>query len=386
MKLRYYLVLVISLIAILSGTLVQPALAQTTNEPTGFKNVTLYEKGKPFGIWSREDIKGGSRNNPRRLVLGEYALEPAPGEGSEVRDFLQNIQNANSLNVITNDVTTVTPNNLAHGVYDRGQSFKEYPIVINCLGLGKPKNLSDRHRMVTSAEVTHAGNRWQKRLTYPQIKGKKFLFIGLGNSTAEMLRQLHDAQDRGIDTDYSVLTHYPKDSVFNPDDYIIQKNTKYRVFRDLSASNLVDYEGDLPQNRADYYRALRTGRIVSDVTGWDRIIKDFVIRRGRSQTETKVDEFYNLTGYENRPDDLVNFGCSFRHNEMQYDYDGEIQKSPGLADPELRLHKGYFGFGALLGTSHNPNAIVIPGMLHRLGDLLFGVIVRSMEYKEKQND
>src|ERR1035437_3483999 len=42
MKLRYYLLLIVSLIALLSGTLVQPALAQATNEPTGFKNVTVW--------------------------------------------------------------------------------------------------------------------------------------------------------------------------------------------------------------------------------------------------------------------------------------------------------------------------------------------------------
>jgi hypothetical protein len=42
MKLRYFVILAISLIGLLSGTLVQPALAQPTNEPTGYKNVTLW--------------------------------------------------------------------------------------------------------------------------------------------------------------------------------------------------------------------------------------------------------------------------------------------------------------------------------------------------------
>src|SRR5450759_393867 len=42
MKLRYYLLLIVSLIALLSGTLVQPALAQATNEPSGFKSVTVW--------------------------------------------------------------------------------------------------------------------------------------------------------------------------------------------------------------------------------------------------------------------------------------------------------------------------------------------------------
>ncbi len=42
MKFRTIIFIIISLIAVVSGIYAQPALAQSTNEPTGFKNVTLW--------------------------------------------------------------------------------------------------------------------------------------------------------------------------------------------------------------------------------------------------------------------------------------------------------------------------------------------------------
>ena len=57
-----------------------------------------------------------------------------------------------------------------------------------------------------------------------------------------------------------------------------------------------------------------------------------------------------------------------------YEYDGEFQDDYG------EVMKGYFGFGAVLDAPHNPNAIVIPGMMARLGDLLFGVLMRAVEF------
>ena len=59
-------------------------------------------------------------------------------------------------------------------------------------------------------------------------------------------------------------------------------------------------------------------------------------------------------------------------------YDGEVQRS--AFRPANRLHKGFFGFGSVLESPFNPNAIVIPGMIHRIGDLLFGIVMRAAEH------
>src|ERR1017187_3723116 len=63
MKLRYYLVMLISLIGLLSGALVQPALAQTSNVPTGYKSVTVW-------VYPEYD-------DPRLLVMLEGQVVPS---------------------------------------------------------------------------------------------------------------------------------------------------------------------------------------------------------------------------------------------------------------------------------------------------------------------
>src|SRR5262245_31326209 len=108
--------------------------------------------------------------------------------------------------------------------------------------------------MITNATFREAGARWQHRLQFEDVVGKRLIFIGLGNSTAEMLRQMHDFLDGGVDTDYRVLTHYSVDAVFNPNAYVYADGKLFRVFRDVSRPNLVDFQGDLSISRHDYYR------------------------------------------------------------------------------------------------------------------------------------
>jgi hypothetical protein len=48
------------------------------------------------------------------------------------------------------------------------------------------------------------------------------------------------------------------------------------------------------------------------------------------------------------------------------------------------VFKGYFGIGAVLDAPLNRNAIVIPGIVFRAPDLLFGVIMRAVEYTRRK--
>ena len=76
------------------------------------------------------------------------------------------------------------------------------------------------------------------------------------------------------------------------------------------------------------------------------------------------------------------YGIKTKNGFPLYDYDGEFQKKPGAIGRE-RVYKGYFGIGAILDSSHNQNSIVIPGMIHSIPDLLFGIIMRSYEFSTK---
>lgn len=349
----------------------------------GFTNVTVFEKSKPLGIWAQPNVHDLSRNNPRRLEFYGRILESAPGSGREVKEFLQKLSVATPR---TLSATGIKPGNMKHKITFADGSFAEYPIVINAVGLGKPKPISDPKRMTTHT-VGHAGIRWQLQLETARAAGQRYVMIGLGNSTAEMLRQIHTLIDRGVGIDYHILTHYPRDAVYNPSNYVHHKDTMYRVFRDVSRPNLVDFQGDLGLSRYDYFRALSAGKIISDVSRWE-LKDDFVgIWQGKKQSGSlPYNTLMTLIGYKQPEDAMENMGCAYDtdHQCGYFDFDGEIHaQTPAKGKKKSRVHKGYFGFGSVLETPFNPNAIVIPGMMFRIGDVLFGIIMRALEHRKQ---
>jgi hypothetical protein len=378
----------------------------------GFTSITIYEKSEEsLGLWKQKNVYGRSRNNPRTLdVLGQR-LNAAPGGGDEVNAFLSEL--GTSLPT-REEIVAIKPGDLNHTlVFERPQAAlpnipptegvsqsRSFPIVINCMGIGKPVPPSDHERMTTTSFGTDIGPRWQQELTREHMNNKKLTFIGLGNSTAEMIRQVHAAMDTSdVRCDYRILTHYPKDAIWNPDSYVDYGGKKYRVFRDLSVPNLTKFHGDLPEFREDYFRALREGKIISDVRAWSRVgsgqhsdtgkVKVYV--RNRKAKKRDLIEFddnkaWTLIGYRHSSDDMISMGCmyDFDNRCALYDFDGEFTKNKymtleGATDPSIRVSRGYFGFGAYLTAPHNPNAMVIPGMAFRLGDLLMGIILRATE-------
>ncbi len=352
----------------------------------GFDNITIHEKAKSsLGIWNQKNVYGGTKNNPRALRFFDRLLDAAPGPGTDIRDFLSNIDIGSARE--GSGVTSVIPGNLNHTVNSDYYGVRNYPIVINAIGLGKPQKLSDPTRMTTSTPATLAGPRWQQQLTKADVRGKRFVFIGLGNSTAEMVRQIHDFIDQGVDVDYRIVTHYPEDAVWNPRSYVEKDGRMYRVFRDLSKLNLVDFQGDLPDSLKDYQRALYGKKILYGVKRWEISGDKLVVfnASGKPMTEVGCDKLFTLTGYKHTKESITQMGCKYDPdgNCALYDYDGEFIADP-LASGGNRLFKGYFGFGSILESPQNPNAIVFPGMFHRLGDLLFGVLMRAAEYTDNQ--
>ncbi len=352
----------------------------------GFEKITVYEKAKALGIWGHENVYGLSRNNPLRLQFFDSVLEPAPGGGDEVNRFLQNLVTVRPHNT---KVAGIEPGNLKHKIKFAEGTPAEYPIVINAVGLGKPKMVSDPERMTTKTGQKFAGIRWQHKLDREKVAGQRIVLIGLGNSTAEMLRQIHTITDQGYGVDYRVLTHYPEDAVENPSDYVRANGKTFRVFRDVSKPNLVDYQGDLPHSRYDYFRALHEGRIISDVTRWEVEAPGVMTVFGKNKKPVEdiaFDRVMTLIGYHQPEETMRQLGCFYNKDNHSgvFDYDGEVAKASGQSDAKKRLHKGCFGFGSILETPNNPNAIVIPGMLHRVGDLMFGVIMRAAEYRKRE--
>lgn len=358
----------------------------------GFTDITLYSPDD-LGIWDNENVYEGSRNNPRELRFIDRRLDAAPGDGDHVRHFLSRLfdefRDTRSVTILRERVTEVIPGNLKHVVRSESGDL-EYPIVINAMGTGDPKPMHDPERMTLyDPEEKISAVRWQKSgLEISKVAGTRYIFVGLGNSTAEMIRQLHEIEDQGYEVDYRILTHYPLDSIMNPTEVVISGGKGYRVFRDLSQPNLTSFQGDLPHSRQDYFRALLKGRIIPGVMSWTakkaRSAKG-ANKLGYTDAEGKHEITYDklmvLTGYQQNPEKIAKFGCCFdsETKAVRYDYDGELVGDPKAKGPD-RLHRGYFAIGAVADAPHNRNAIVIPGMISSLPPLLGGVVMRASQF------
>jgi hypothetical protein len=359
----------------------------------GFKNVHLYEKRAALGIWSHETVYKGTKNNPRRINFNTHsALNPARGDGTkdgtDVKEFLNGIRAAFNPNNRNDEepVNSITPDatgNFNHKLTTKELGEEEFPIIINCIGTGTPREFHDPDRMkLLSASDRPVAVRWQDpRLSPKDLRGKAIAIIGLGNSAAEMMSQLNDFRRDGVDCDYKIFTHFPEDAVYDPHAVVTDKEKQFRVYRDLSIPDLTGFQGDLHKSNADYRQALYEGRIEAGVTGWGVKEGRLVFKQeGTSyNNEYEFNKLYVLTGYQIKPEVFAKFGVPVsRVGHPTYHHDGEF------VDGNDDILKGYFGFGAVLDRPEARNTTVIPGMMFRLPDLLFGVIMRAMEYQERQ--
>jgi len=214
------------------------------------------------------------------------------------------------------------------------------------------------------------------------LEGKRLVFIGFGNSTAEMLLQIQEYEAQtGREIDYRIITHYPEASIRDP----FTKFGSYdSVYRDINKPNLVKLAGDLDHINTSYSEAHQRRKIISGIINWE-VEGNQVVATDRDGIKTVIpyDQIYTLTGYRQEPESLERMGIQVLDDTMgasAFDYDGEVQANPGAVERE-RVYPGYFGIGPLTKTVYNPNAVVIPGIQYQLNDLLTTLVIRAAEYK-----
>ena len=362
----------------------------------------LDNQGEYGGIWNQKNVNGASKNNPFKLEFDRLTLEPAPGPGKTVSDFLDSVADLKNRafpqkmpGLLKATVVGVEPGDLNHKViYKVGQTgavdHVNMPIVINTIGVGKPLEPSREGYMTTNAKNGEAGIRWQQVITPEQaekLRGKTLALVGFGNSTAEMLVSLSEYNRKGYKINYRVITHFPKEALDNPSEDVKINDKTYHVFRDTSIPTLTRLTGDLSDIRSAYFEALYRGKVIPGVIDWQ--IKDNTMTTKSQSGEInkfKYDQLYTLIGFGHDPDILRKLGMHVVDEytgAIAYDYDGEIQRQPGIIGRD-RIHPGYFGLGAVLKTPENPNASVIPGMMHQLYDLLFSAVIRAVEHQERE--
>ena len=389
-----------------AGTMVARLLVNV-----GYLSVSVLDQtGRYGGIWNQPNVRGGSKNNPFSFNFEGLYVSEAPGPGETITRFLEKVVEPSHgyflrpLPAVKKaKVLRVEPGDLHSLVTysdETGQHTLLAPIVINTLGLGRPLPPSRGGVMTTDMPAYEAGIRWQQVLDERQARaldGKTLVFIGLGNSTAEMLVQIQQFNRRlGLNIRYKVLTHYPSSSLAQPDTTVVWREKLYRLYRDTRLPQLTRLAGDLREIERAFVQA-RDSRIpeleeiVPEVTHWTITkangIKTLTITQASGSTRAfHFDQLYTLIGYGHRPEELEALGMQVTDpylGSIAYDYDGEIQRAVGAIGRE-RVWPGYFGLGSLLKTTHNPNAQVIPGVIYRLSDTLFSVIIRSTEYGLRQ--
>jgi thioredoxin reductase len=195
------------------------------------ENIKLIdEKGKLGGIWKNPFAREGSINSPSVLQYNDIELGAAPRPGQHVLDFLGEIReeartkfNEEPPEIIKGKVQSIKSDSENPGGYlvsTQNQTYKA-PIVINAMGLGPPKDLNSAAYMSTNtAQSIIRSQRILDEEGLEKLKGKTVVFIGLGNSTAEMIKQFTDfnkQQDTYADRiRFKVLIHKSQEEIENP--------------------------------------------------------------------------------------------------------------------------------------------------------------------------
>ncbi len=372
-------------------------------------NIQVLDKnGKYGGIWNQANVADGSKNNPFPIDFEGIRAEAAPGPGFTIADFLQRVTVRNyfftraHLPIPTRaSVIEVIPGDLHHIIrYKEGGKEKtiEANIIINAIGNSRPLPLNREGYIQMNMTKSEAGERWQQQISEDEARkfveaGTTLVFIGLGNSTAEMLVQLKKLREQGIDVSYKVLTHIPNLALENPDRTIEIEGRSYRVFRDISRPNLTKWAGDLPEIREAYFDALNAGNIISSVKECavleDKTLEVATETNGQFSFENH--KLFTLIGYGQDPDVLRGMGMQVIDEYLgvpAVDYDGEVQSTIDASGRD-RVYPGYFAIGTLIKSESNPNATVIPGIQARMYDLLLTAVIRGTEVrlrKEQQEN
>ena len=385
-------------------------LTARTLAEIGFTNIQILdESGKFNGVWKMNSLSKGTINNPFNINFLGIRLPASTGEqgsGAKLISFLEQVVNGKKdtyghridnyfwspmPELIKAKIKSVKADNFDHEVkyLDENSQAKTLnaTIVINALGLGQPLDLNDKNAPMKTSTPNLCGSRWQIQISDKQaesLNDKSITLIGLGNSTIEMLMQIHECNSKGCNIKYKVLTHYPEESVRNPDQYVEFEGREYRVFRDLKKSNLVDLEGDIAPAREAYMKALEDNNMISDVIEWERDLEaklTLVKLRNGDIIQVPTDKQLTLTGYKPSKDLYQEMNINLASDNCpMYDYDGEIQRLENEQLNNSRTYKGYSLIGAFRANDHEPNALVIPGIMDSLPKLVFNIILRAMDF------
>jgi hypothetical protein len=353
--------------------------------------------GRNAGIWGKAWVQEGGFNNPTPLEfsLGELLI-PEDRSGSHMFSFLDSIaQNhlgtSPFINETATDIAYNEDGNLLVATDSGTEIAADY--VILATGTPHPRRIDGvrlRSNLDSIPPDSLMVERYQRTLTPEELRsGRHIVLIGLGNSTAAMLRQIkaHEQKHHTV-VPLTVFTDAPDEAIQNP---TLALPGRKSVFRQPVAQHYTGYSGDLPEDLSCYNWAVQRGAIVGDVDGvhFDLTSRDLIItRRDGSVTPVIHDpHIFALLGYERDTHLFKQLGVTAKVPVAM--------SAPGIYIPDIRASdgavrtdsRGYlsnvFAVGAVAATQKSPNAGIIPGIMAQTLQTALTIIVRS--YGESLN-
>jgi hypothetical protein len=354
------------------------------------ENITLIDpKGRTGGIWAEPWAQSGGFNNPKALDFLGQRLDLEDRTGRKMFDHLRRIAanylwDANIVQGSVIDLHRKPGSGQPWEVKTDGGRVYEADSVILASGAAHPRPINGS-RFVSNLDII-AGRvspneliveRFQRELTDEELRsGRPIILMGLGNSTAAMLNQIHRYEDRtGTELDYWVLTDHPSLAIQYPNHSVARRKP---LFRQPAQGYLTGYSGDLPRDRDAYYRTQLADRIVPEVRGvwYNEETRQLEIhdRFGVLYGAVERPHLFALLGYERDLELFHAMGALVGGNDS----------APKIRPCDGAVYIQRYGYasdvyaaGAAAATPENGNAAVIPGIHAQVPSTAITIAVRN---------
>jgi hypothetical protein len=364
----------------------------------GFENVVVVDNSPDqLGIWKQKNVVRGGINNPRNASAfnGMSQLVVGDRQGQNMVDFLEGVKPENMEDYLLRGmVTGITQQGKQTLVSTTNKEYPQFPVdlVFLCTGTGKPLDLHDPQAPMKTEIPESYVQRWQHELkNLDRYKGKTIVCVGLGNSTAEMMRQVHEINE-SLPSDEKikirVLTHYGREAVLDPTKKVHKHDgTKGSIFRKLPEGIVVDYAGDIPALKLVYDEAMvvdcanphadaddRESAILDSVKEWGATKNDdktysvwYTCANGTTYQIENVSEINALVGYANDETLMEKLGCKISDTYHRYldlrAVDNRVKMKRGISAP-------VYAVGAAGVRRDNQSCRTIPGILYSLPEVM----------------
>jgi len=351
------------------------------------RNMTFIDPRGTFGgQWCTPQGRAAGFNNPRPLSLWDrYRLSLDDRDGAVMAGLLDEIAGDNLFDapLIAEAATTFSrrPNGLWQ-ITNEANETHEADFVVLGHGASVPRRIDGpriRSNLDTLSAYVNDPDRisvehYQRILTDADFaSGRPIVLIGLGNSTAGMLRQIQDYErQHNTSINYVVLTDRTKRALRFPGQAI---DGLKPIFRDPPAGYLTGYSGDLTHDYDSYWEAFNEERLLGDVGGIMFGTRDDGLRITNREGQPlccvlQRPLVFSLIGYDRDPEPFEAVGAVRSPEPVIRPSDGAIYTHRD------GFRSNAFAVGAAAAGRTNPNAAVLPGIIGQIPRTTLTMAVR----------